>query len=469
MQQDARGLEISTESSAAASLADEALVHFLEYRADTADLIARALEADQDFVMPRILRTGALLLMGTTTVSAAISAELAALRSAPRPETLRERLHVQALESWAAGDVKTASAIWERIVIAWPHDLLALRSLHFQNFWMGEARYMRQVVGGVSCRWSESDPGYGFVLGMLAFGHEECSDYALAERYGRQAVELNPDDMWSIHAVAHVMEMQGRVAEGRSWLDHPVDQWTDRGPFKGHLWWHAALFALEDGAFDAALDLYDAHVRPGERFVSTDMMNAPSLLARLEFQGVDTGDRWERLAERSTSWIEDHVIAFTDAHTMFPLARTGRQEEAQAFLASLERFSARQNNYAASTVRPYLLPLAEAIKAFYEGQHDRVIELLLPLRASLQPVGGSFAQRDIFEQLLLEASIKAGNWPLARQLGMERTTLRPGNGLGWRKLATILDAIGERQSADEARERAAQSLTVPSSPSSLPV
>ena len=64
-------------------------------------------------------------------------------------------------------------------------------------------------------------PGYGNVLGMLAFGLEECGDYAEAEKAGRRSVEISPEDLWGIHAVAHVLEMQGRLADGAAWLDQP--------------------------------------------------------------------------------------------------------------------------------------------------------------------------------------------------------------------------------------------------------
>ena len=93
----------------------------------------------------------------------------------------------------------------------------------------------------------ESAPGVGFVKGMVAFGYEESGDYAQAERFGREAMAANENDLWSLHAVAHVLEMQCRHGEGRDLLNYPFGTWDDRTPFKDHLWWHSALFALEEG------------------------------------------------------------------------------------------------------------------------------------------------------------------------------------------------------------------------------
>lgn len=437
---DCRGLAVSATNTDAVRLFDEALTDMLEYRSRTAKSIQAAIAAEPEFVMPHVLMTGALLLMGTDAVRPQIDAQLTNLRQLAdaneRQWTSREKLHYRAVEAWSLGDLEQASTHWEQIVIDAPHDLLALRSLHFQNFWMGRAPYMRNVVGAALATWDETMPGYPFVLGMMAFGFEECGDYLRAERLGREAVARNADDLWSVHAVAHVLEMQGRLDEGMSWLDGPDEQWSDRGPFKGHLWWHASLFAVEREDFERALSLYDTHVRPGENFVSTDMMNAPSLLARLEFQGVDVGDRWEILAERSVGWINNHVVPFTDAHTMFPLARTN-QPTADGFLASLDMLGARAKSYGASVAKSHLLPIAKAVQAYYRADYARTVDLLMPLRASLQPIGGSHAQRDLFHQLLSEAAIKSGQFNVARTLLNERIALRPDNPLNQRKMAEL--------------------------------
>jgi tetratricopeptide (TPR) repeat protein len=456
MAEDRRGLAYSSTSDEAVALFDQAVDHYLEYRLDTGELIGRATEADPAFVMPRILKATMLRLMGSNSVAAQINDELSAIETAGTPMNPRETLHLEALRHWVAGDLTRARRAWDAIVQEWPFDLLALRSMHFQSFWLGEQQAMRNSVASALPAWTDDMPGYGFVLGMLAFGFEEMGDYARAEAMGREAVERNPDDLWAIHAVAHVLEMQGRLKDGAAWLDYADDHWADRGPVKNHVWWHAALFAVESGDFDGALALYDNHVKPGERRISTDMMNAPSLLARIELAGADVGDRWEHLAEWSAGWVDDHVIAFTDAHTMIPLARTGRQAEADAFVASLERFAKEANNDAAQRMEPFILPLAKGIRALYAGKPAETVALMAPIRHALLPIGGSWAQRDVFGQLLLEAAIQAGNWPLARAMASERIALRPENHLNWLKFGQMFDAAGDPEAAERVREIAEQ-------------
>ena len=68
--------------------------------------------------------------------------------------------------------------------------------------------------------------------------------YAQAEVTGREALAGSARVPWAMHAVAHVMEMQGRFTEGSAWLAHWQADWTDGNGFQGHLGWHHALFAL---------------------------------------------------------------------------------------------------------------------------------------------------------------------------------------------------------------------------------
>jgi len=141
---------------------------------------------------------------------------------------------------------------------------------------------------------------------------------------------------------------------------------------------------------------------------------------------------------------------------MIPLARTERHRQAEAFLVPLERFARENNNDAARRIEPLILPLAKGIRALYAGKPAETVDLLQPIRHGLQPIGGSWAQRDIFHQLLLEAAIQAGNWPLARSMASERIALRPENHLNWLKFGQMFDAAGDPEAAERVREIAEQ-------------
>lgn len=436
---DRLGLEVTTDSGAALALFEQALQEFLEHRVAAPATLEAALGLDPGLALARCLEGCLLRSMATGRVRSRLEATLA-LAAAERPRLCRrERLHLDALERWAADDLEGATARWRAIVEVWPRDLLAIRLLHHQGFWMGRRDLMRIAVTRALPAWHAELPGYGFLLGMLAFAHEEAGELETAERLARRALELNPEDMWSLHAVAHVLEGSGRAAEGAALLDHPVERWADRTSMRGHLFWHAALFEIERDRLEVALALYDRAVRPGGRPTCIDLHNAASLLARLEWQGLPVGGRWEELAELAVTWVYDHVYPWTDLHAALVLARLGRGE-GRDLLVSLERLAAEGEGHAARVAGPLLVPIVHAIQAFYGGDPGRAVDLLLALGPIPPEVGGSNAQRDLLDQLLLEAALAAGRPDLARRLVVERLARRPHDRFGHRDLALAVRA-----------------------------
>ena len=65
---------------------------------------------------------------------------------------------------------------------------MALLCAHLFDFYLGDARQLRARVARVLPEWPEADPLQPFVLGMYAFGLEECNLYAEAEAAGVKSV-----------------------------------------------------------------------------------------------------------------------------------------------------------------------------------------------------------------------------------------------------------------------------------------
>ncbi|MGH7719033.1 MAG: tetratricopeptide repeat protein, partial [Gemmatimonadaceae bacterium] len=77
---------------------------------------------------------------------------------------------------------------------------------------------------------------------------------------------------------------------------------------------------------------------------------------------------------------------------------------------------------------------------------------LFPVRRRVQLIGGSHAQRDLFEQLLIDAAWRARRLDVAATLLEERTASRPGNRWGWKHRAAVLSALGAPGAAGAHRE-----------------
>ena len=156
---------------------------------------------------------------------------------------------------------------------------------------------MRDSIARVLPAWPTDHDFHGYLLGMHAFGLEESGDYRAAETAGRRAVERNPADTWAVHAVAHVLEMEGRQLEGIAWLRGLEPHWTTAPALAVHQWWHLALFLIEQGRFEEVLAIYDSHVRGTPSGALLDLVDAAALLWRLQLAGIDVGARWEGLRE----------------------------------------------------------------------------------------------------------------------------------------------------------------------------
>jgi tetratricopeptide (TPR) repeat protein len=433
--QDIRGLTLTASTPRAAALYDDAVALLLEYRLTTMATVKEALAADPGFAMGHCLQGYLFMMFGTFSVLDAARGALAKAEAAAAGATERERAHIAALRAWSTGDVAAACTAWDRILFEHPRDLLALRLQHFNNFWMGRATALRNTPASLLAAWDESVPGYGNVLGMLAFGYEECGEYAAAEDAGRRGVAHNPNDLWALHAVAHVLEMQGRHDEGVAWLSRPADAWNDRNPFRGHLWWHLALQHLDAGDTATPLALYDRAIYNADSNFYLDIQNAASLLARLEFCGADVGARWTALADHAETHLDDHALAFTDLHCMMSLARTERFAAARQLIDSMTRYAEDPHAYAALAMRSAGLQLCRALLAFGEGRYAEAVALFLPLRHNNQIVGASHAQREIFALYLIVAAIRSGQRSMAQALLRERAALKPGSAITERLLA----------------------------------
>jgi tetratricopeptide (TPR) repeat protein len=453
---DSHGNPVTAANLSSVELLDRTVSAYLGFRKDTGDRLKETLAAEPDLMMAHCLRGYFMMLFGQRAMVARAERSLQeARRAATAGTTEREAAHLAALATWVAGDLTGATAKWEAIIGVWPHDLLALKLSQYGNFYTGESERMHQVVARALPAWHSGMPDYGFVLGCHAFGLEETGAYAEAEHAGREAIEENPSDIWAAHAVQHVFEMTGRPRDGIAWTEELEGNWRECNNFAYHPLWHRCLFLLELGDTERVLDLYDRQVRPESTDDLLDISNAVSLLWRLEQAGVNVGARWEELADRSQAHLDDHLLVFGDMHYLMALAAAGRSEGASGLLESLSRYAASSRESQALVAKEPGLAVAQAILAARRGDYTAAMRELAAVRGKIWRIGGSHAQRDLFEEMLIDSALRAGDPETAETLLRERVEKWPRNLWGWRHLAQALDAIGKHKAATDARGKAA--------------
>jgi tetratricopeptide (TPR) repeat protein len=416
------------------------------------------MEDEPEFAMGQVM--GAYLALSSTDAPDVEGARGALAALAGIPKNARESAHTEAIAAWAAGDWTGAARRLDQLLVEWPADLLALMLGHQLDFFVGDAQNLRDRVGRSVGAFDPADPHSAFVRGMQSFGLEEAGHYEAAEMAGLEAVDRNPDDVWAIHAVTHVYEMQGRVAEGIRFLQSREADWGDDNLFKVHNWWHLALFLLEAGLTDQALAIYDRVVHnDGSDGVPLEMVDASALLWRLALDGIDTGDRFAPLADAwATRTADTPWYGFNDFHAVMALAGAGRRADAVEVVERLDRYVSQGTDASAtnrSMTAEVALPASRAVIALADGRNGDVVAELLPIRRTFQHFGGSHAQRDVLQRTLLEGAIRDGQLDLAQALVRERLAVRETSVYAWDRLATIAAARGDAEASTSSRARAA--------------
>ncbi len=426
---DLRGNPCSSASAAARDAAEVALWRMMSfYEPPLADLDA-AMQADPAWALPHIMKAGFLLSLTEPGLLHEADAHLSHARALQQHATPREKWHLEATQLVLEGRWHQACRVWDGLLVEHPRDALALQWAHLWDFYRGDATALRQRPARVLPEWAEDDPLFAHVLSLHAFGLEENNLYPQAEEAGRRALTIDARAPWAVHAVAHVMEMQGRYEDGATWLRQHQPNWAEGNGFACHLWWHKSLFRLEAMDTEGTLRLIDKHISGDELQVTLNRVDAASMLWRLHLLDVDVSASCSALL---ANWPlpDEHAghYAFNDVHVVLALLGAGEVPRAEAWLARcaeralLPTDAGRSNHQMAREVG---LPLMRGLLALSRGDADGAVDLIAPARGHAARLGGSHAQRDLIDQTLLAAAARGGRRSLGRALINERTMAKP--------------------------------------------
>ncbi|XP_025255653.1 tetratricopeptide repeat protein 38 isoform X2 [Theropithecus gelada] len=382
---DAR-LPLSTTSNEACKLFDATLTQYVKWTNDKSlggieGCLSKLKAADPTFAMGHAISTGLVLIGTGSSVKLDKELDLAVKTmveiSRTQPLTRREQLHVSAVETFAKGYVK----------------------------------------------------------GIYSFGLMETNFYDRAEKLAKEALSINPTDAWSVHTVAHIHEMKAEIKDGLEFMQHSETHWKDSDMLACHNYWHWALYLIEKGEYEAALTIFDTHILPSLQASGTmlDVVDSCSMLYRLQMEGVSVGQRWQDVLPVTRKHSRDHILLFNDAHFLMASLGAHDRQTTQELLTTLRDASESPGeNYQHLLARDVGLPLCQALVEAEDGNPDRVLELLLPIRYRIVQLGGSNAQRDVFNQLLIHAALNCTSSVhknVARSLLMERDALKPNSPL----------------------------------------
>uniref|UniRef100_A0AAX7T0I8 Tetratricopeptide repeat protein 38 n=1 Tax=Astatotilapia calliptera TaxID=8154 RepID=A0AAX7T0I8_ASTCA len=425
----AEGLTLSTSSNEACKMYDAILTQYVKWRNDDSlggieGCISAVQAADPNFVMGHVISTGLELVATTSStrlderLSSAVRRTVELANS--QDITSRERLHVKAMELFSHGNFPKACEAWEDILLDHPTDMLALKFAHDAYFYMGAQMQMRDSVARVLPHWKPHMPFY--LNGLYSFGLLETRFYDQAEKVAMEGLALTPDDAWSVHSVAHVCEMKAELDKGLKFMESREKDWEVTDMLASHNYWHWALFFIEK--------------------LTMQPSSCISVFVFLHVSGVCVKERWQELLQVTRPHTDDHVTLFNDLH--FLMVSLGAKETgtSRRLLEGLQELAKdpgdNQQHQLAGTIG---IPMCQAMLEYNQGNYGQTVELLYPLRYHMVDIGGSDAQRDLFNQLLIHAAMKSENkhhQKLGRCLLAERDAVRPNSPLTHRLMQKAL-------------------------------
>jgi len=416
--QDRFGLPLSTGSAAAAERYVDGIDRVLSAAVDAELSLMDAISADEGFAMAHAALAPRLQLQGKTD---AAKASAARARELTGGLTRRERQHVEVIATAVNGDSPRALALAREHLAEFPRDGAILQQASSLIAGSG-ARDRREQRLALHERLA---PQYGddwWFLGSHGFACHELDLFEQSRTLSERSLELCPQNSNASHNLAHVFYETSDHTGGVDFLGGWLAGYAWRAPFHCHLSWHLALFELTLGHYRRAMEIYERDITPALVESRTTLEDAASLLWRCELYGcAEAPLPWGAVRDLAARATARAGVAFADVHAAFAYAAVCDEAALGRLIDALRELEARGNGLAGGVV----LPLVQGIGAFGQGEYEAAIRLLEPIAGQFVRVGGSHAQREVFEDTLLEACLRAGRFEQAESLLRERLNRRP--------------------------------------------
>ncbi len=426
--EDRFGLALTTSSSAAAENYVRALDLMLSANIGGEALLDAALDADPEFALAHIAR--ARLLAVQARVAEAKEAAAAARALSDRVRS-REARHIETVALAIDGNGKAAMAMLEEHVAEFPRDALVL-SLALGVFGLlgfsGRVDFHEAQLALLERLAPHWDEDWWF-LTYLGWARIELGDIAAGAREVERALDLNPRNAYAAHARAHGYYEAGDAEGGARFVEGWLPGYDRRSQLHGHLSWHLALCELALGNAERARALYADAIRPAVSHAPPlfNLADSASFLWRWQLYGESPplNGEWEEVAAHVQRFFPRAGMHFADIHAILAEAASSDDPGARQRIAQL----AGGLHLAQGPIVP---GLCAGAAAFARGDYALATDELGAALAELTRVGGSHAQREVFEDTFIAAALRAGRHDKAQARLAERLARRPSaRDRGW--------------------------------------
>ena len=416
--QDRYGLTLTTRSVTAVEHYLKGIDQFLSVDVGAEASLAQAIEADDGFAAAH-----ASLALMQQFQGAAAEAQQSAVRARACMAGLskRERQYVEAIAMFVDGGGSRVRPLVHEHLEEFPRDAVLLFLHGFLNARSGRADWQQEQFAYLTRQASHYGDDW-FFLGQYSFAHHAINRFEASRHLAEQSLARNPRCGYAVHSLAHVFYETNAHADGSGFLDGWLADYDQSAPLHCHLAWHWALFELSMGHYARVMELYEHFIRPEVARTRTSMYDAASLLWRYQIYGcAQEALPWSTVGELAARMTAQPGMAFVDANAALALAAAQDEVALARLIDGLRALDAQGH----PTAGPVVLPLVQGIWAFAQGAYDESIRWIEPIADQIMRIGGSNAQREVFEDTLLEAYLRAGHYAQAETMLRQRLGRRP--------------------------------------------
>ena len=446
MHQDRFGQEITSQSARAVELYDDAVDRMFALQPGSGALIDEALALDPAFALGHCAKARALAGVGENARARDYAARGRDL-AANLPE--RERRHAEIVSLVFHGESTAALDVVHEHAVAYPRDAVPLSFALgvYGLFGFGGFNDFRErqveLLETVAHAYGQDDwwflASYGWAL--VEAGRSD-QGIPLLDR----ALLLRPDNANAAHGRVHGYYEQGAAEEGEAFIEAWLPDYDRGAILHAHLAWHQALFALQRGEMERARSIYLDSIRPAvsRTLPMFTMVDCASFLLRASMGGCDfDAEQWEEVLRLVEERFSKPGIPFVNTHLAMVYGGVADHDAMKSLGQGVAVLLDEGKQPSGSVVAD----ICSGIAAYGKGRYRDAAEVFRRAVPELARLGGSNAQRDVYIDLAVSASVRAGDFEAAREVAKQRWTRRAGH---------LDDAWLEAQCASETRVRSAQ-------------
>ena len=425
------GLALTTDSPHAVESYIRAVDLMLSANAGAETLLDAALDADPDFALAHIAR--ARLCQVQARIPEAKEAATRARDLAERV-TPRERGHIETIALVIDGLGAQAMARLDAHVADYPRDALALSpalGVFGLLGFSGRIDHHEAQLALLKRLAPEWDEDWWF-LTYLGWARIETGDVGTGAHEVERALALNPHNAFAAHARAHGYYEAGDAESGAAFIEAWLPGYDRQSQLHCHLSWHRALFELACGRPEQARALYEDAIRPAVSYAPPlfNLADAASFLWRWKIYGEmpPLDDAWGEVIAHAARNFPRAGIPFADVHAALAEAASSDDAALATRITQLGELL-EGGRLPQGAIVP---ALCAGAAAFARGDYDGATESLGTALPELARIGGSHAQRELFEDTYIAACLRAGRDDKAAERLSARLERRPSaRDSGW--------------------------------------